>query len=99
VNFTVEEIATTLLAAKGITSGLWRLGVHLTLGGGVHGWTQAGDGPPAYLPTALVGIAGVGLAPVNEPGPLVFDAAELAKQGRTKRKRAPKPSAVQVETK
>ena len=79
VDYEWEDIAAALLAAKGIRAGLWRVSVMLHFTGVTMNWTpvQAEGSNPTTdpLPTALVAIKSLALVPVDDPGPLVFDAA------------------------
>lgn len=85
IAFTWADAAGALLAARGITEGLWFVGVSLNFAGGVNQWKQEPSGDMHFAPTGLVGIQALMIAPADEPGPMVFDAAELVgkKLGRS----------------
>ncbi|PSL86259.1 hypothetical protein C7T35_02080 [Variovorax sp. WS11] len=77
IAFTWPDAAGALLAAQGITEGLWFVGVSLNFAGGVNPWKQEPSGDMHFAPTGLVGIQALVIAPADGPGPMVFDAAEL----------------------
>lgn len=77
----MAELASAIFKAEGITTGFWRLGCHLRFAGSTFGYEEA-DGAVSYLPTGLVGVVGMGLTPVDGPGELVFNAAELTQPAR-----------------
>jgi hypothetical protein len=77
IAFTWADTAGALLAAQGITEGLWFVGVSLHFAGGINQWKQEPSGEMHLAPTGLVGIQSLVIAPANVPGPMVFDAAEL----------------------
>ncbi len=72
--FNIEQVASALFKAKGIKTGLWRVAVKLRFAGITAGF-QSDAGTGEELPTGLVGVAGMALFAVKEPGQLVFDAA------------------------
>ncbi len=73
-DFAWEDVAKALFVARGIDSGLWRLGVRLQFGGVTNQWQSGPEDAPRALPTALVGVDGVALWSVDGPGPMVFEA-------------------------
>jgi hypothetical protein len=77
LNVDWREIAKLVLRDRAITSGLWKIGVVFNFAA-----VNAGPNEAEVLPTALVAIAGIALTHSAEKGPLVFDAAELAAEGR-----------------
>lgn len=87
---TLDEIARLVLASKGVSSGLWHLGARFQFAA-----IQAGDSESAMRPAGVVALRSIGLTPAQKPGPLVFDAEELAKTGRGKKttRAAKKPKA------
>lgn len=74
-----NELVPLLFAAKGITDGLWHVGVRLRFAGANAGPTLA-----EVLPSGIVGMSAVTLVPVKEAGPLVYDAKALASVGVAK---------------
>ena len=73
------QIAKVGLASEGISTGLWRIGVKIRFAGMTMQFPDlsAPDGLLA-MPVAASGIEGIALFPADEPGPMVFDAAELS---------------------
>ena len=71
--FSWSEIAAALFAARGISSGLWRVGTKVNFTALTADWSPAGVNES--VPTAMVGVSGIVLFPSAEPGPMVFDAA------------------------
>lgn len=70
-----DEVARALFAAKGITSGLWRVAVQVNFSA-FTGEMRAADSTEAKaMPSALVGMGGLVLQRATEPGLLVYDAA------------------------
>lgn len=86
--FSMAELAAALFKAYGITSGLWQLGCELRFSGTTAPWQEIGSSDKDSFPTAMIGIAGIGLKPADRPGVLVFDAAEVNPPS-TPTKRAP----------
>lgn len=80
LSFKWEDVVRALLASKGIKSGLWRLSVTINFAGTTIPWQKQpgpeGQADEQYLPTGLMGIAGVMLLPADAKGPMVFDASE-----------------------
>jgi len=90
--FGLQEIATALLKSEGISEGLWRVGLHLNFAGAFHQWNETSSPDSvAWLPTAYVGVTGIGIEPSAQPGPMVFDAAVLnpSVAKRTGKKKTP----------
>ena len=75
-DFAWEDVAKALFVARGIESGLWRLGVKLQFAGVTSQWQSGPDDASGALPTALIGVEGVGLWSVEDPGPMVFSAGQ-----------------------
>lgn len=73
--FSLEDVAYALMRQRGITEGLWRIGCTMRFGGVTLGWESGGN--VDHLPTGMIGLTGIGLTPVNAPGELVFDAAQV----------------------
>lgn len=76
--FPWEEVARVLLKAKGITSGLWHVGLRLQFAA-----TAVGPTPTELLPGAIVGVQTVTLTQVDQPGPLVYDARVLSRRRKS----------------
>jgi hypothetical protein len=66
-----EEIARCIFRDKGITSGLWKVGVEL-------GFAAANAGPssPEIVPAGMVAVRAVVISRASEPGPLTYDASQ-----------------------
>ena len=77
VAFPWADVAGALFAARGITEGLWFVGVSLNFAGVTNDWANDVTGQRNSAPTALVGIQSLVIAPASAPGPMVFDAAAL----------------------
>lgn len=73
------QIARVIFASEGITSGLWRIGVKVRFAGITMQFQEpnAPETPMMAMPVAASGIEAIALFPANEPGLMVFDAAEL----------------------
>lgn len=76
------DVAKALFVEKGITEGLWRIGVQLRFAGVTINWMNP-DNQEISSPTAMVGVEGIALFKAAELGPMVFDAAKLV--GRKQR--------------
>lgn len=74
--FDLTELAAAALAAREVTTGLWRIGVKLRFAALTAAFEEAGN-PVRPLPAGLVGIEGIALFKAKESGPMVFDAAAL----------------------
>lgn len=72
--FSLEQIVAALFAASGINSGLWRLAAKVRFAAITAGFPDE-KGILADMPSGMVGIEGLALFSVDEPGPMVFDAA------------------------
>lgn len=81
-----EEVAAAIFAAKGITSGYWRVGMKMSFGALTADWQAQGG----MLPTAMFGINSIALFKANEAGPMVFDAATAGKKRQPASKAAAK---------
>lgn len=66
-----EEIARCIFRDKGITSGLWKVGVEL-------GFAAANAGPSSseIVPAGMVAVKAVVISLASEPGPLTYDASQ-----------------------
>jgi hypothetical protein len=73
--FDWEAAASALMASKGITTGLWRLGVKLQFAALTAQWNAKQGG---NLPTAMLGVESIALFKADAPGPMVFNAEALA---------------------
>jgi len=73
--FDLAQLAAAAFAARGITKGLWHVAMKLQFAGLTADWADGGGGVTGAIPTGMIGVVGVALLPVTEPGPLVFDAA------------------------
>lgn len=80
-----SEVARLSFAAKGISEGLWKIGVRMTFAA-----ANAGPSEDEVLPSGIVGIRCVALTQVTEPGPLVFDAGKREASRKTSRARKPR---------
>lgn len=69
------EVAKILFAAKGITSGLWRVALKLHLAAITLRFEEQNSRKGEDLPTGLIGIRSIALFPADAPGPMTFDAA------------------------
>lgn len=79
--FSWEEVAAALFVKKGITSGLWRIGVRLRFAA-----ANTGPSDDLMMPSGVMGIDAVALTKVDALGPLVFSASPGV--GRTVRKKS-----------
>ena len=78
-----EEVARSLFNSQHITHGLWRLAVKVHLAA-ITAQFEIQPGVPVGMPTGLVGMAGLALMPVTEPGLMVYDASLPRPQRSTK---------------
>lgn len=74
------EMARILLAAKGIKTGLWRVAVKLRQAGIIAEFQELGSKKTEHFPTSVVGIQAIALMTADGPGPMVFNAAEVAEE-------------------
>ena len=81
VEFAWEEVARSLFTAQGISSGLWHLAVKVNFIATTVK-IETGPGSPDGMPTGMVGMVGLALIPVPEPGLMVFDASTLTRRPR-----------------
>jgi hypothetical protein len=81
------EVAKAAFVAKGIENGLWRVALKMSFAATQHVWMEA-DKSARVLPTGTVGVEGIALISVKEPGPLVFDAASMGISAAKSTKRA-----------
>lgn len=70
--FDLAEVAELLIRKAGITEGLWTIGVNFNIGVAV-----AGPDKDNVRPSALISVDQLVLTRAMEPGPLVYDAADL----------------------
>lgn len=94
VSFDLQEVAAALIAARGITSGYWKLAIGVNFAASTMEWKQKGGGAGANFPTAHVAIGELMLLEEAAPGPLVFDAetGRLAVEAVPRRKAPSKES-------
>ena len=73
------QIARVIFASEGIVSGLWRIGVKVRFAGISMQFPESNTPENAMMamPVAVSGIEGIVLFATNEPGLMVFDAAEV----------------------
>ena len=74
LEFSWSEVVATLLQSRGISSGLWKLGVRLRFAA-INTIQPDSNDPNDAIPAGVVGIDSISITPASEPGPLVFDAA------------------------
>lgn len=79
-----EEVASALFRDQGITEGLWHIGVSLNFAGMTNDWNSVNGTELGSLPTAIVGVSGLGLTRVKAGGGMVFNAATGKSVGHTK---------------
>jgi hypothetical protein len=95
-----ETVARLLFKDLGVSEGLWHLGVGLRFAGITSSWQEPGSTEIDLLPTALVGMTGLGLRKVDRPGAMVF----VAPTGRSsvqspEARQASKPKAAKPQAK
>lgn len=76
-----EEVARCILREKGITSGLWKVGVELAFAA-----ANAGPSSAEIVPAGMIAVKAVVLTPASEPGPLTYDASKIPSAGKAKGK-------------
>ena len=74
-----EEIARCIFRDKGITRGLWKVGVEL-------GFAAANAGPSSseIVPAGMVAVKAIVISPASEPGPLTYDASQQTAAGNAR---------------
>jgi hypothetical protein len=88
-----REVAAAVFAARGITTGLWKVGVGLKFAA-----LNAGPSMEEVLPAGVIAVEALVLTKAAEPGPLVYDAASVtganaaAARPKAVRARAAKPA-------
>ena len=85
--FEWEEVARSLFVTRGLSNGLFHLGVGLKFAGLTAQW---GEAVGNSAPTAMIGVAHLALTPATVPGPMTFDAGELTSSAA--KGRAAKPA-------
>ena len=97
-----SEVAVALFRLRGISTGLWRLGVRFN-----YAAVNAGPVKGEIYPSMIGSVQRIVLVPVTEPGPLVFDAGQVnpgsasaapAKKAPAKKASAKKAPAKKAET-
>lgn len=80
-----EEIARCIFRDKGITSGLWKVGVEL-------GFAAANAGPSSseIVPAGMVAVKAIVISHASEPGPLTYDASQQSAAGNARGKASAK---------
>lgn len=76
-NFNLAEVAALMMRDAGITDGLWTIGVNFAIG-----VAAAGPDKEHIRPSTLISVDQLVLTKANEPGPLTFDAAEVAAKAK-----------------
>lgn len=74
--FDNRALARALLVASGVRTGLWRLAAKYRLGQATGLFVNP-DKSESRLPSVIAGLDKIAMVPAKEPGPLVYDAAEL----------------------
>lgn len=78
ISFTYKEIVELLIRRQGLREGIWGLYVKFGLGA-----TNLGPAQDQLTPTALVGVAEIGLRRFDVESNLAVDAAKVAPQSET----------------
>ena len=80
-----EEIARCIFREKGVTSGLWKVGVEL-------GFAAANAGPSSseLVPAGMVAVKAIVISHASEPGPLTYDASLQPAAGNARGKASSK---------
>lgn len=76
-NFSLAEAAALFIQSAGIKDGLWTIGVNFGIA-----VTAAGPNKDNVRPSTLVSVDQLLLVKATEPGPLTFDAAEIASKSK-----------------
>ena len=98
LEFSWSEVVATLLQSRGISSGLWKLGVRLRFAA-INTIQPDSNDPNDAIPAGVVGIDSISITPASEPGPLVFDAATKKAAIGKRHSSAPLPLPSPAETK
>lgn len=87
VQYKHKELTELMLKDRGIHEGLWVLQIRFGLGA-----VNAGPSEDDVHPTAMVPVQGIGILRVDQPGPLVVDAAVVNPASQTKAKIKSEPA-------
>lgn len=96
IEFAWVDVAQSLFAIRGINRGLWRLAVKVNFAALTAQVETTPGATPIGMPTGMIGMAGLALLPVTEPGLLVFDAAAMSAGQRPARAPAKKAAAKNI---
>jgi len=72
-----QEVAAAIFAARGITSGWYRVGVRLHFAA-MHAGVAENEAPLAVVPAGMVAVDAVALFKADAGGPMTFDASNNA---------------------